>query len=121
MLEEAYIRDPALALLNEIAADYGGEPEVKLGTMFASPGLRVNGKIFAFLGRDRRLIVKVPGRRAQESLETGAAQAVTMGKRTMKEWIALPLNEDDADGTLATWRLAAREAHDYVTSLPTPS
>jgi TfoX/Sxy family transcriptional regulator of competence genes len=121
MLEEAYARDPARALLDAIATEYLGDPGVEFGTMFASPGLRIDGKIFAFLGRDHRLIVKVPRSRAQESLDTGAAQAVTMGKRTMKEWIAFPFNEDDADGTLATWSLAAREARDYVGSLPAAS
>lgn len=117
MGEEAYNRDPARALLDEIAAEYLGEPEVQFGTMFASPGLRVNGKIFAFLGRDHRLIVKLPQARVRESVSAGVAQAVTMGTRTMKEWVAFPLDEDDADRSLTRWRRAAREAHDYVGNL----
>ncbi|MGF7121880.1 hypothetical protein AB4Z09_27940 [Rhodococcus sp. TAF43] len=118
MRDETDPADPARALLDELAADFLREPAVEFGTMFRSPGLRVDGKIFAFLGRDRRLIVKLPRPRAEEILRAGAAQEVTMGKRTMKEWVAFPVDDDDLDGTLTTWRHAAREAHDFVVGLP---
>lgn len=119
MREEPAESDPTPALLDALAAEYLRDPDVDFGTMFRSPGLRVAGKIFAFLGHDRRLIVKLPRRRALEVLSTGAAREVTMGKRTMKEWVAFPVDDDDIDGTLNTWRQAAREAHDFVVSLPT--
>ncbi|WP_430332597.1 hypothetical protein [Rhodococcus sp. ACT016] len=106
--------DPARALLDDLAADFLRDPGVEFGTMFRSPGLRVFGKIFAFLGRDRRLIVKLPRPRAEEVVEAGSAREVTMGKRTMREWVGFPVDDDDLDGTLTTWRRAAREAHDYV-------
>lgn len=106
--------DPARALLDDLAAEFLREPDVELGTMFRSPGLRVAGKIFAFLGRDRRLIVKLPRHRAAEVVQAGAAREVTIGKRTMKEWVAFPVDDEDLGGTLTTWRHAAREAHDFV-------
>lgn len=40
-----------------------------------------------------------------------------MGNRTMKEWVSSPVDEDDLDGTLTTWRRAARSAHDFVAGL----
>lgn len=119
MREDAGRSDPARALLDALAAEYLHDPAVGFGTMFRSPGLRVAGKIFAFLGHDRRLIVKLPRPRALEVLGAGTAHEVTMGKRTMKEWVAFPVDDDDIDGTLNTWRQAAREAHDFVVSLPT--
>lgn len=107
---------PARDLLDELAAEFLRDPEVEIGTMFRSPGLRVSGKIFAFLGHDRRLIVKLPRPRAQEAVAAGTAREVTMGRRTMKEWVSFDFDDDDLDGTLTTWRDAAREAHDYVSA-----
>lgn len=104
-------------LLDELAADFLREPDVEFGTMFRSPGLRVSGRIFAFLGHGNRLIVKLPRQRAQEVVAAGTAHDVTMGRRTMKEWVSFALDDDDLDGTLATWRDAAREAHDFVSGL----
>ncbi|MDH6678616.1 hypothetical protein M2284_002829 [Rhodococcus sp. LBL1] len=117
MGEAAEGSDPARALLDDLATEFLREPDVEFGTMFRSPGLRVAGKIFAFLGHDRRLIVKLPRHRAEEVLQAGSAREVTMGKRTMKEWVAFPVDDDDLDGTLTTWRHAAREAHDFVAGL----
>ncbi len=117
MGEASEVADSARALLDDLAAEFLREPDVEFGTMFRSPGLRVSGKIFAFLGGDRRLIVKLPHQRAEEVVQAGAAREVTMGKRTMKEWVAFLVDDDDLDGTLTTWRHAAREAHDYVAAL----
>ncbi|MDH6281071.1 hypothetical protein [Prescottella agglutinans] len=117
MGEAAEGSDPARALLDDLATEFLREPDVEFGTMFRSPGLRVAGKIFAFLGHDRRLIVKLPRHRAEEVLQAGSAREVTMGKRTMKEWVAFPVDDDDLEGTLTTWRHAAREAHDFVAGL----
>ncbi len=108
---------PARDFLDEIAEDFRADPDVELGTMFRSPGLRVAGRIFAFLGGDQRLIVKMPRERALEVVSAGAADEVTMGNRTMKEWVSFPVDEDDLDGTLTTWRRVAREAHDFVAGL----
>ncbi|MFI6484547.1 hypothetical protein ACIBH1_41970 [Nonomuraea sp. NPDC050663] len=106
----------ALGLLEEIAADFGAEPDVVLGTMFRNPGLRTGDKIFAFLGHGGELIVKLPEDGVRRHLDAGTAERVTMGKRTMREWIALPAQENDA-ATLTLWRNAARDAHDYVAAL----
>ncbi|MGV9776484.1 hypothetical protein [Streptosporangium sp. NPDC003464] len=106
----------ALGLLEEIAADFGGGPDVVLGTMFRSPGLRVGGKIFAFLGHDGQLIVKLPQDRAGRHVDAGTAGRVTMGKRTMREWVAFPAQESDT-ATLALWRNVAHDAHQYVLAL----
>ncbi|MFG1685276.1 hypothetical protein ACGFNP_34295 [Nonomuraea sp. NPDC049269] len=54
--------------------------------MFRNPGLRTGDKTFGFLGHDGELIVKVP-RIELGSMSTGNAEQVTMGKRTMREWV----------------------------------
>ncbi|MFI6518208.1 hypothetical protein ACIBF1_21815 [Spirillospora sp. NPDC050679] len=103
-------------LLEQIADDYEGEPDVAMGTMFRSPGLRVGDKVFAFLGKGGRLIVKLPRERADEFVGAGAAEPVVMGGRTMREWFAFPA-QDDRAATFALWRGVAREAHRYVDAL----
>lgn len=107
---------PGRALLDQIAEDFDNEPDIAFGTMFRSPGLRVGGKIFAFLGHDGQLIVKLPSDRAGEFVDAGTAEKVVMGKRTMREWIAFPAQDNDA-ATLTLWREVTHEAHRYVDAL----
>lgn len=103
-------------LLARVAEDFAQEPDVVMGTMFRSPGLRVGKKIFAFLGSQGQLIVKLPNDRAAQVVDEGIAERVVMGTRTMREWVAFP-SEADSAATLARWREVAREAHRYVDSL----
>jgi hypothetical protein len=74
------------ALLNRLPPDR----ELGLATMFRSPAISWQGKIVAFAGRRQRLIVKLPHGRAVELIDTGRAEPVTMGRRTMREWVAIP-------------------------------
>jgi TfoX/Sxy family transcriptional regulator of competence genes len=107
---------PHRDLLEEIAEGFSNEPDVTMGTMFRSPGLRAGGKIFAFLGHDGELIVKLPQDRTRQLVDAGTAEHVTMGTRTMREWVALPAQESDT-ATLTLWRNVAHDAHQYVDSL----
>lgn len=107
---------PNRDLLDELALAFGDDPEVSIGTMFRSPGLRVGGKIFAFLGTDGELIIKLPRERAVELVEEGTAVHVVMGERTMREWIELPARVASGSA-LSLWTALAQEAHQYVSSL----
>lgn len=87
----------------------------EIGTMFRSPALRSRGKVFAFLGFDGGLIVKLPHNRIEELARDGVAEQVTMGKRTMREWaevasLSTPQSTDDL------WFGLVVEAHQFVTS-----
>jgi hypothetical protein len=104
---------PGATLFAEIGAELRERPGVDEGVMLQSVGLRVDAKLFAFVGKDDRLIVKLPRERAEEAVAGGAATAVVMGKRTMKEWVAYAYREDDAG-----WRAALEEALAYVATLP---
>lgn len=104
---------PNRDLLDDIARCFDKDPDVAMGTMFRSPGLRVGGKIFAFLGTRGELIVKLPRDRAAQLLDEGTAEPVVMGTRTMREWVELPAREDEAS-TLSRWRALAVEAHRFV-------
>jgi len=106
----------ARALLDELSGDFADDPDVQGGTMFRSPGLRVKGKVFAFVGTGDRLIAKLPPEQVRAHLADGTGTPVTMGQRTMKEWLSFPADEDPAH-TLQSWRPIARAAHDYVRAL----
>jgi hypothetical protein len=82
--------DPRLV---EIAKAYASDPTVSMGKLFASVGLRVHGKIFAMVVRDRLVVRFDPGH-----------------GRLMKEWAVF-------GGKKPTWASLAREAFEYVGSL----
>ncbi len=86
---------------------FAGDPEVGAGTMMASFGLKVNGKIFAMVARGR-LVVKLPRRRVDELVTAGAGERFDPGHgRAMKEWISI--TDERAD-----WLELAREAYAFV-------
>lgn len=108
------VADPA-ELFEAIAAEYVHRPGVRFGRMMASPGLRIDGRIFAMLTRDA-LVVKVPAARAAELVESGAATAFEPRPgRRMREWVVLSAVGAAPDS--AGWRAATAEAFDYVSSL----
>jgi hypothetical protein len=104
-------------LLLEVLAVLENEGPVESGTMFRSPGLRTGNKIVAFLGHGDRLIVKLPLPRAAALIDDGTAEPVTMGTRTMREWVAVPASLDPGT-TQDAWTNLAREALHYVQQLP---
>lgn len=106
-------------LLEQVAARLVHDGTLEIRTMFRSPGIRAGGKIVAFLGRDGGLIVKLPRQEAIELIERGAADEVTMGKRTMREWVHLPA-AGDREATIAAWTPITQQSLDYVTSLEGP-
>jgi hypothetical protein len=74
-----------------------------------SPGRTAPGAVYPFLGNDATLIVKVPRERAVELVDEGTAEPVTMGRRTMREWVGVPA-VDDPTATELLWTALAREA-----------
>jgi hypothetical protein len=92
-----------------IAARWRGAAGVAEGTGFGGkPGLRVGGKIFAFL-RDGELVVKLPAARCAQLVADGAAVPFDAGKgRPMREWVVFAARDLD------DWAGAAEEAHAFV-------
>lgn len=105
-------RRAGLELLDTLTAGDDDLPGVTRGRMFASEGLALGGTFFAFVGRDGRLMVKLPQQRIQELIDSGTAERVTLGGRSMREWVSLPL--PSAPGGDATWSMAIAAAHAFL-------
>jgi hypothetical protein len=85
----------AHAIFDPIAAEYLERPEVDIGPMFGSEGLRVRRKVFAFVGYKGALVVKVPASRADEIEATGDGERMQMRGRTMREWVVVGADRAD--------------------------
>lgn len=86
---------------------FDGVRGVTAGKLFASYGLKVNGKIFAMFGRGR-LVVKLPKEKVDEMVSAGKAKRFDPGHgRVMKEWAAFQSEE-------AQWVELAQEACRFV-------
>ncbi|MEO0362471.1 MAG: hypothetical protein AAF322_15235 [Pseudomonadota bacterium] len=86
------------------------EPGVDLGKMLHAEALRIAGKAYAFLGKDG-MVAKLPAERVLALEDEGVGARVTMGKRTMREWAAIPPEE------AARWPDLAEEARRFVGGL----
>ena len=83
------------------------------GKGFGSTGLKVNGKLFAFVSSKGQFVVKMPKARVEELVADGKAEPFDPGHgRKMKEWAAI-------DSPTVDWLQLAREAHRFVKSLGT--
>jgi hypothetical protein len=98
----------AHAIFDPIAAEYLGRPGVDIGPIFGSEGLRVRGKVFAFVGHKGALVVKVPVSRADEIEAAGDGERMQMRGRTMREWVVV--GPDRAD----RWAPLTADAFTYL-------
>ncbi|WP_312678061.1 hypothetical protein [Microbacterium sp.] len=82
--------------------------DVDLGPMFGVEGVRVRGKVFACIGYDADLMLKLPRNRIDDLEAEGIARRVVMRGRVMKEWAFV----DAAHAQ--TWPGLVDEAHAFV-------
>jgi hypothetical protein len=78
------------------------------GKGFGSTGLKVNGKLFAFISSKGKFVVKLPREHVDELVSAGTGEHFDPGHgRLMKEWVAVdPRRADLVD--------LARAAHHFV-------
>ncbi len=108
------VSQSAKALFDRLVHHQGDKPGVDVGKMLHADALRVAGKGFAF-ATDDRIVMKLPEERIDGLEGEGVGARMTMGdgpkQRTMREWIAIPCDEDEACLQLAD------EARRFVQSL----
>lgn len=112
------LRAAAQAVLDHLSQDLLGAPGVERDRMFGSDGLKVNGKFFAFVGREGRLILKLPPQQAADLVAAGHAHPVSIGRRRTREWVGLPMPDPPRD--TAEWDRALADAHRYVAAITAP-
>lgn len=92
MTKDAATLARAHEIFDPIAERYLERPDVDIGPMFGSQGLRVRGKVFAFVGHLGGLVVKIPETRVTELDEQGVAARMVMRERAMREWATVPVD-----------------------------
>lgn len=97
--------DPRLTALAKLFAK---DPRVTLGKAFSSISLKVDGKIFAMVAKEGRLVFKLPKARVDELVAQKTGRYFEPGHgRVMKEWLTL-------DTPSPTPTKLAREARAFV-------
>jgi hypothetical protein len=93
--------------MDAITRAFAKYPDVSLGKMFGSAGLKVKGKVFAMAVKGR-LVAKLPKARVDELVGARRGEHFDPGHgKLMREWISVPSGEAD-------WLSLAREAHRFV-------
>ena len=97
------------ARFDALVRGFSSQPGVTRGGKgFGATGLKVNGKLFAFVSTKGELVVKLPRAQAVAMVDAGTARYFDPGHgRLMKEWVEL----DPQHSRLAT---IAKEAYRYV-------
>ncbi|MFJ6651634.1 MmcQ/YjbR family DNA-binding protein [Microbacterium sp. NPDC091313] len=99
-------------LFDPIARDHLALADVDMGRMFGTEGLRVRGKVYAFVGHDGDLIVKVHAARVADLVDSDGAQPMVMRGRPMREWVTV-----GPDAGATRWAELIDEARAFVDSL----
>lgn len=108
---DAAAQERAHAIFDPITQRLLQRDDVDLGPMFGVTGVRVRGKVFACIGYDADLMLKIPEGRADELEAEGVARRVVMQGRAMREWVFV----DAEHGSL--WAALADEAHAFVDAI----
>jgi hypothetical protein len=111
-----FMSDPAAmerahAILDPIAEEYLTRPGVDIGVMFASEGLRVRGKVFAFVNSKGALALKLPEARVDELDAEDGVDRMVMRERSMREWLTVSADSPER------WRPLVAEAYAFVDSI----
>ena len=99
----------AQAAFREIATRLLEEPHIEGGKAFHAVALKARGRIFAMLVNDE-LVVKLPAEHCAQLVEGGTAHPFQSGRRTMREWVAVPYSSS----AQPTWRTLAEQALAFV-------
>lgn len=109
--ERARLRRTTREIFDPIAETFLTREGVDIGRMFASEGLRVRGKIFAFVALDGGVMIKIPAPRTEQLIAAGEAERVVMRGRPMREWVIVPATQAEHWGPLM------EEAYAFVDSI----
>lgn len=98
-------------ILDTLAERLCALPGIDMGRMFGTEGIRVRGKVFAFVAHNGSLVVKLPERRIGDLIEEGVAGPMIMRGRPLREWAEVPIS------SAATWEPLVDEARAFVDTI----
>ena len=75
-----------------LVAMLGKVPGVVVKRKLNSSNFAVKKKVFAFTKGDG-MVLKLPPKTVKKLIQAKAATMLVMGKRTMKEWVVIPLKD----------------------------
>lgn len=102
-----------VAALSALVSELPAHPPVTQGRMFTGDGVKVHEKIFAFIGRNGDLVVKLPHARVRDLVASRSGDPVVMGVRTMREWVRL-----SAEAGVGAWSEVLDEAYRFGLTRP---
>jgi hypothetical protein len=91
-----------------LAAEQLRDSDVSIGRAMQNEVLTIHGKIFAFR-KGERLVVKLPAAQVADLIRQGTGVPFQSGGRTMREWVAVELPDDDSG-----WATLMATAREYV-------
>ena len=94
--------------LESLVARLPGPPVTRKRALVGQ-GHAVGDRLFAFIGTAGRLIAKVPAGTVADLIAAGEGEPVTMGSRTMREWVGIPADRPDE-----VWQDVVAAAHRFV-------
>jgi hypothetical protein len=98
------------ALFDEVAGRMvSSSADVELGRALASERLKVRGKLFGFVWKDKGIVVKLPADRVAALIASGEGGVFDRGRGTpMREWVCVRPGDAEACHAYLT------EACDFV-------
>jgi hypothetical protein len=96
--------DPSFA---KVMDEFGADRAVSTGKKFGTTSLRRDGRVFVML-MPARFVARLPRERVDELVAAGVGTNLVMGKRVMKEWLAV---DRERPGERRRWLGLAREAY----------
>jgi len=93
--------------LERLVATLSGPPVTRKRAL-GGQGHAVGDRLFAFVGSAGRLIAKVPAGTVADLIAAGEGEPVTMGSRTMREWVGIPADRPQV------WQDVVAAAHRFV-------
>ena len=102
-------------IFDSIVKAFGNDPKVSQSKMFGALGLKISGKVFAFLMKGK-LVLKLPKEKVDELV--AAKEGKHFGHmfapnnwRPMKEWVEIASDDE------SVWLKLASEAKDFVSKI----
>jgi len=106
-MSESY--DEGIERLRALVADFPSGRRVTWARMFNGDGIKLDDAFIAFIGSKGDLVAKVDAAQVEQMIASGNGAPVTMGKRTMREWVRVGYTLEDE-----LWSSTLSDAYDFA-------